>query len=77
MILTVHNVCFEQYHAPVSKMPLDITYIYVYDTGHIKGKIIDLEFENYNNVKKCISRTFKQAGTNICSMGYENSNFKI
>ena len=61
----MHNVYFEKYNAPVSNMPLDITYIYVYDTGHIKRKIIDLEFENYNNVKKCISRTFEQAETNI------------
>ena len=26
-------------------------YIYVYDTGHIKGEINDLKFENYKNVK--------------------------
>ena len=52
-------------------------YIYVYDTGHIKGEINDIKFENYKNVKKCISCTFEQAGTNICSMGYQNSNFKI
>ena len=35
---------------------------------------MDLEFES---VKKCIFRTLEQAGTNICSMGYQNSNFKI
>ena len=52
-------------------------YIYVYDTGHIKGEINDFKFENYKNVKKCILRTLEKAGTNICSMGYQNSNFKI
>ena len=29
------------------------------------------------NVNKCIFRTLKQSGTNICSMGCQNSNFKI
>ena len=52
-------------------------YIYVYDTGHIKGEINDFKFENYKNVKKCIYRTFEQAGANICSIGYQNSNFEI
>ena len=28
-------------------------------------------------MKKCNLRTLEQAGTNICSMGYQNSNFKI
>ena len=45
---TVH---FVNYDAPVSKMPLDITCIFVYMIqGHIKGEIMDLEFENYKNV---------------------------
>ena len=45
--------------------------------GHILGEITDLEFENHKNVTKCIFRTLKQAGTNICSLGYQNSNSKI
>ena len=69
----MHNVYFVQYDAPVSKMPLDITCIFVYMIqGHIKGEITDLEFES---VKKCIFCTLEQAGTNICSMGYQNSKF--
>ena len=45
--------------------------------GHILGGITDLEFENHKNVKKCIFRTLEQARTNLCSMGYQNSNFNI
>ena len=45
--------------------------------GHILGEIPDLEFEKHTNVKKCILRILEQAGTTICSMGYQNSNFKI
>ena len=45
--------------------------------GHILGEIMDLEFESHKNVRKNIFRTLEQAGTNICSMGYQNSNFKI
>ena len=44
---------------------------------HILGEITDLEFENHKNVKKYIFCALKQAGTNINSMGYQNSNFKI
>ena len=36
-----------------------------------------LEFENHKSVKKCISSTLEQTGANICSVGYQNSNFKI
>ena len=45
--------------------------------GPILGEITDLELENHKNVKKCIFRTLEQAGTNIFSMGYQNSNFRI
>ena len=45
--------------------------------GHILGEITDLEFGNRKNVKKYIFRTLEQAGTNTCSMGYQNSNFMI
>ena len=45
--------------------------------GHILGEITDLEFENHKNVKKGIFRYLEQAGTNICSTGCQNSNFKI
>ena len=45
--------------------------------GYILGEITDLEFENHKNVKKCIFRTLEQVGTNICSIGYQNSNFKV
>ena len=45
--------------------------------GHILWEITDLEFENHKNVKKCIFRTLEQAGTNICSKGYQNLTFKI
>ena len=45
--------------------------------GHTLGVIMDLGFENHKNVKKCIFCTLEQAGTNICSMGYQNSNFEI
>ena len=46
--------------------------------GHIIGEITDLEFENYKKCeKKCIFCTLEQAGANICSMGYQNSDFKI
>ena len=37
--------------------------------GHILGEITDLEFENH--------KIFEQAGTNICSTRYQNSNFRI
>ena len=44
----------------------------------IFGEVItDLEFDDHKSVKKCIFRTLEQAGANICSMGYQNSNFKI
>ena len=36
--------------------------------GHIKGKITELEFENYKNVNKYIFRTLEQAETNIRSV---------
>ena len=69
----MHNVYFVQYDAPVSKMPLDITCIFVYMIqGHIKGEITDLEFDNYKNVKTCISRTLGQ----IYVQGYKNSIFR-
>ena len=45
--------------------------------GHVLGEITDLEFENRKNVIKFIFRTLEQAGISICSMGYQNSNFKI
>ena len=45
--------------------------------GHILGEITDLEFENHKHVKKCIFCTLDQARTNIYSIGYQNSNFKI
>ena len=51
----MHNVYFVQYDAPVSKMPMDITCMFVYMIqGHIKGEIMDLEFENYKKVKKSV-----------------------
>ena len=37
--------------------------------GHIFGEIMNLEFQNHENVKKCTFRTLKQAGKNISSMG--------
>ena len=45
--------------------------------GHILGEITDLDFENHKNVKTCFLCTLEKAATNICSMGYQNSNFKI
>ena len=39
--------------------------------GHILGEITDPEFENHKNVKKCILRTLKLAGTKICSIRYQ------
>ena len=45
--------------------------------GHINGEFTDLEFENHKSVRKGIFRTLEQAGANICSLGYQNSNFKI
>ena len=39
--------------------------------GYILGEITDLEFENHKNVKKCILRTLKLAGTKICSIRYQ------
>ena len=47
------------------------------DTGTYFREITDLEFQNHKNVKKCTFRTLEQVGTNICSIGYQNSNFKI
>ena len=45
--------------------------------GIFEEVITDLEFDDHKSVKKCIFRTLEQAGTNICSMGCQNSNFKI
>ena len=48
----------------------------VWIQGHL-GEITDLEFENHKSVKKCIFCTLEQAWANICSIGYQNSNFKM
>ena len=47
---------FVKYDAPVSKMSLDITCIFMYMIqGHIKGEIADLGFENCKNVRNVFS----------------------
>ena len=56
---------FVNYNAPVSKMSLDITCIFMYVIKGHKREITDLVFENYKHVKKCIFRTLAQAGINI------------
>ena len=60
----------------IQNAPVDITGIFMYMIQGHKREITDLVFENYKHVKKCIFRTLAQAGTNICSMGYQSSNFK-
>ena len=61
----LHNVQFVNYDAPVSKMSLDSTCIFMYMIQGHKREITDLVFENYKHVKKCIFRTLAQAGINI------------
>ena len=41
------------------------------------GEIADLEFENHGFLKNHVFLPTEQAGTNICSMVYQDINFKI
>ena len=45
--------------------------------GYIFGKIADLEFEVHKNIFLHEFLAIEQAGTNICWMGYQDTNFKI
>ena len=41
------------------------------------GEIAELEFENHGFLKNHVFLPTEQAGTNICSMVYQDINFKI
>ena len=45
--------------------------------GYIFEKITDLEFEVHKNIFLYEFLAIEQAGTNICWMGYQDTNFKI